>query len=113
MTVTIAGGTCAYEGPLALQAGPVAVTLDVQDLDKEKYAFSAFNLEPDKEFADLMASTIGLPPSWADMLALEETPPGEISQFEFTVEKGPVYVVCWSSPPDLAIGAVGPFTVAE
>lgn len=111
--VTIAGGTCSYDGPLALQAGAVAVTLDVQALDKEKYAFSAFNIEPEKDLADLMASTIGLPPSWVDPLYLEEVAPGERSQFEFTVEKGPVYIVCWSSPPDLAIGAIGPFNVVK
>jgi len=114
LTVTFAEGTCVYEDSLALQAGSITMTLDIQDLDKEKYAVSAFNLEPGKDFSDLMASTIeDSPPSWADMFTLRQALPGENSQFEFIVDKGPVYVVCWSSPPDLAIGAIGPFTVVE
>jgi limonene-1,2-epoxide hydrolase len=114
IAVTIAGGTCTYDGPLALQAGKVAVTLDVQDQEKEKYAFTSFNLEADKDFPDLMASTIQTgPPSWAKLLFMDEARPGEKSQFDITVEEGPVYVVCWSSPPDLAIGAIGPFAVVE
>ena len=36
-TVTFADGTCHYDGPLALQAGDLQVTVDVQDLDREKY----------------------------------------------------------------------------
>jgi hypothetical protein len=114
MTVTFAKGTCTYDGPLALQAGEIAVTMDVQDQDKEKYAFTAFNLAPDKDIADLMASTIQpAPPSWADMLSLHEVPPGKNSQFNITIENGPVYVVCWSKPPELTIGSIGPFAVAE
>jgi hypothetical protein len=114
MTVTFADGTCTYDDSLALQAGQITVTMDVQDRDKEKYAFTAFNLAPDKDFADLMASTIQAgPPSWADLLSLHEALPGENSQFNITIEKGPVYLVCWSKPPDLAIGSIGPFAVAE
>lgn len=114
MTVTIAGGTCTYEGPSALQAGPVAVTLDIQDLDKEKYALTFFNLDPGKEMADLMASTIGDQPAWTHLLALpNDKKPGEVTEFKVTMNKGPVYGVCWSSPPDLAIGGIGPFTIVE
>lgn len=110
MTVTFAEGTCTYDGPLALEAGEVAVTMDVQDQNKDKYALTFFNLEPGKGFDDLMASTIQAgPPDWANMLSLHEVSPGKNSQFNITIEKGPVYVVCWSKPPDLAIGSIGPF----
>ncbi|MFN2134489.1 MAG: nuclear transport factor 2 family protein [Candidatus Promineifilaceae bacterium] len=112
MQVTIAGGTCLYEGPLALQAGQIAVTLDVQDLDREKYALTFFTLDPGRDMVDLMASTVGDPPSWAHFLALpNDKKPGEITTFNVTMKQGPVYAVCWSSPPDLAIGRIGPFSV--
>ena len=61
---------------------------------------------------DLMASTIGSPPSWVDMRLYEELEPGKSATYTFTVEVGPVYLVCWSQPPDLTIGNAGPFAVA-
>lgn len=113
LTVTISGGTCSYDGPMTLQAGEVTVTMDVQDQDKELYALTFFTLDADKDFLDLMASTAGSgPPSWSDMILLQELGPGKNETYSFTVEEGPVYGVCWSKPPDLAIGAVGPFAVS-
>ena len=114
MTVTFANGTCSYSGPLTLRAGKIAVAVNVQDQDKDKFAFSAFTLDPDRDLADLMASTIRpAPPAWSDPLYVREILPGESSQFDLTIQEGPVYVVCWSSPPDLATGAIGPFTVVK
>jgi hypothetical protein len=112
MTVTIAGGTCSTDSPMTLKAGEVTVTLDVQDRDKSLYALTLFNLDEGKDFLDLMAATIGSPPSWVDMLLYEELEPGKSATYTFTVEQGPVYLVCWSKPPDLTIGNAGPFTVA-
>ena len=39
MAVTIADGTCTYDGPLALKAGQVAVTMDVQDQEYIRVPF--------------------------------------------------------------------------
>lgn len=114
LTVTIAGGTCTYNGPLALQAGSISVTTDVQDQDKDKYALVMFNLEPGKDMADLMASTIHeAPPAWSKTLFMREMSPGQKVQYETMIEDGPVYGICFSRPPALAIGAIGPFTVTE
>jgi hypothetical protein len=112
LTVTISGGTCIYDGPMALQAGEIRVTMDVRDQDKTLYALTFFNLDPDKDFADLMASTVRFdPPPWADMVSIHTLGAGKSATYSFTAEEGPVYLVCWSQPPDLPIGAVGPFTV--
>jgi hypothetical protein len=111
MTVTIAGGTCTTDSPPTLQAGEVTATLDVQDQDKSLYALLLFNLDADKDFLDLMAATVGMQPSWADDLLYEELGPGKSATYTFTVEQGPVYLVCFSKPPDIAIGNAGPFTV--
>ena len=112
--VTIAGGACIYEGPPVLQAGSVAVTLDVQDQDRDSYLLLFVTLDAGKDFSDLMAATIGDQPSWAHLVAMpNEKKPGESTQFDVTMKKGPVYGICMSEPPELAIGAIGPFTIVE
>jgi len=113
MTVTIAGGTCAIDNPAPLQAGETKVTLNIKDQNKDLYALTLFNLSEDKDILDLMATTTGMPPSWADMLLMEELESGKSATYTFTVEKGPVYLICWSSPPDLPIGNAGPIEVRE
>ncbi len=113
MTVTIAGGTCTIDNPAPLQAGEIKVTLNIKDQNKELYALTFFNLKDDKDILDLMASTSGTPPSWADMLLMEELEPGKSATYTFTAEKSPVYMICWSQPPALPIGNAGPIEVKE
>lgn len=115
LTVIFESGTCRYGGLKALQAGKIAVTMDVHDREKAKYGLTFFNLEPGKGPDDLMASTIlESPPSWANMITFPyEALPGERNDFSIKIDRGPVYLVCWSKPPDLAIGLIGPFEVVE
>jgi hypothetical protein len=111
LSVTIADGTCATDAPPVLRAGEVTVNLDVQDRDNSLYALTLFNLDEGRDFLDLMASTAGWQPGWADMLLMEELGPGKEATYTFTAERGPVYLVCWSKPPDIPIGNAGPFQV--
>lgn len=111
MMVTIAGGTCTIDGPAPLQAGEIKVSLNIKDQNKDLYALTMFNLDADKDFLDLMAATVGTPPSWADMLLFDELKPGTNTTYTITVEKGPLYMICWSKPPDLPIGNAGPIEV--
>jgi ketosteroid isomerase-like protein len=111
MAVTIANGSCTTDDPPALKGGEVTVTLDVQDQENSLYALTLFNLDEGKDVLDLMISTIGGPPSWLDILLLAELEPGKHAIYTFNVEKGPVYLVCWSKPPDMSIGNAGPFVV--
>jgi len=113
MTVTIASGTCMIDNPAPLQVGEIKVTLNIKDQDKDLYALTMFNLDADKDILDLMASTVGMPPSWVDILLMEEQEPGTNNTYAINVEKGPVYVICWSKPPDLPIGNAGPIEVKE
>jgi len=113
MTVTIVGGTCALDNPAPLQAGEIKVNLNIKDQNKDLYALTLFNLNEGKDFLDLMASTAGAPPAWADMLLIKELEPGKSASYTFTVEKGPVYMICWSKPPDLPIGNAGPIDVKK
>ena len=113
MTVTIAGGTCTIDNPAPLQNGEIKVTLNIKDQNKELYALTFFNLKDGKDILDLMASTSGTPPSWADMLLMEELEPGKSATYTFTAVKGPIYMICWSQPPALPIGNSGPIEVKE
>lgn len=114
LTVTLSGGTCSFDGPLTLKAGEIQVTMDVQDQDKQMYGLTFFTLDPDKDFMDLMASTVrSIPPPWSDMFSIKEIGPGKSETYRVTVTEGPVYVVCWSKPPSLPIGNIGPFEVSQ
>jgi hypothetical protein len=111
-TVIISGDTCTADNTSTLKIGEITVTLDVKDQDKDLYALTLFNLESGKDYLDLMVSTEGSPPNWLEILLYEELAPGMSETYTFTLEKGPVYLVCWSKPPDLPIGNAGPFPVA-
>jgi hypothetical protein len=114
MTVTFAGGTCTIDKPIALQAGELKITQNVKDQDNEDYALSFFTLDEDKDFPDLMASTIlSTPPSWSDMFFLRDLSPGQSATFTVNIKQGPVYMICWSGPPDLPIGNAGPIEVVS
>jgi hypothetical protein len=112
ITVTIEDGTCTTNNPVALQSGQVIINLSVKDPNKEKYALTIFTLDEGKDLLDLMASTAqASPPSWADILLLEEIGPDESATYSVNLEGEPVYLICWSQPPALPIGNVGPIMV--
>jgi len=113
LTITIADGSCAYDGPMTLQAGNVLLNVEVQDQQKEKYAVGFFTLDEDKDMIDLMASTNrDSPPPWSRMVFLTEQDPNESQTYDnLMVEEGLLYMICFSKPPDVAIGNAGPFVV--
>jgi hypothetical protein len=45
------------------------------------------------------------------MIFYQEQLPGSSKSHILTVEKGPLYAVCWSSPPDRVIRGIGPVDV--
>ena len=111
ITVTIADGICTTDLNAPLQAGQVTVNVDVQDQDKSGYALILFALDPGKDMLDAMVATYGLPPSWMDFPLYREIMPGKSATYKATIENGPVYGACFSKPPDIVIGAMGPFEV--
>lgn len=111
MVVTIVDGTCLLDQSTPLQAGEINITWKIADVNKDQYALTLFTLNEDKDLLDLMSTTAGVPPSWADMLFIEELNPGESQMYTFNVEKGPIYMICWSNPPDLPIGNAGPIEI--
>jgi ketosteroid isomerase-like protein len=112
VTVTISDGTCGYNGPMILKAGKLTVNVNATDRAKEKYAVSFLTLNADKDIVDLMASTsLPYPASWSNMVFIKELGPNESQNGSFTAAVGRLYLVCWSNPPDIAIGSAGPFEV--
>jgi ketosteroid isomerase-like protein len=113
VTITIANNTCAYDGPMTLQAGELTVNVEMQDHGWDKYAVSFFTLDEGKDMIDLMASTYNPgPPSWSNMVFLKELVPDENQPHQsFVIEEGLLYMVCWAGTPDTAIGNAGPFVV--
>jgi hypothetical protein len=97
---------------MVLQAGEIKVNVDATGEDKKAYGLTFFTLDAGKDIVDLMAGTsLPSPPSWSNMLTLWEVDPGTSETNTLTVAEGPLYLVCWSKPPDLAVGNVGPFEV--
>lgn len=113
VAITFADGTCSYDGPLTLQAGPLAVTASAQDLNWDKYAVAFFTLDEGKDLLDLMASTYRpSPPPWARMVFLKELGPKESwTSPDLQVNEGLLYMVCFGGSPDTTIGNAGPFVV--
>jgi len=112
MTVTIAGGSCTTDNPASLKAGEVKVNVNVAENEQKKYAVALFTLDEGKDMLDLMASTaLDMPPGWSHTLLMKELDAGEQASYTTAVKEGQVYLVCFSQPPDLAIGNAGPILV--
>lgn len=112
LTIIISDGTCSYKGSMTLKTGQINVTVNVQDQEKTAYALTFFTLDSGKDFMDLMASTVQpSPPTWSNMFSIVELAPGTSKNYNFTAKEEPIYLVCWSKYPELAIGNAGPFEV--
>ncbi len=111
LTVTFADGLCTVAGPMAVRAGALQVTVEVKDDAREAHAVIFATLAEGKDFADLMASTTGLPPDWAAIGHYEEVGPASTATYTIQVDEGPLYGICWARPPDHPIGNFGPLAV--
>ena len=113
MTVTIAGGVCTTDNPVALKAGEVTVNVNVEDQDRSDYAVGLFNLDPGKDLLDLTVALYSVLPNWSEFLLEVYPGPGQSETYTFTLENGPVYMICLSKPPDIIIGNAGPIPVVQ
>jgi hypothetical protein len=120
ITVTFEGGKCAYAGPKTVPSGQVInVTMDVKDQDKVAYAVYFMSLDAGKTFDDLKEAAMKLsaPPSWAHTEGASEGGlPGKINTFTTFITKGlkgPLYLLCFSKPPDNLIGSYGPIEASQ
>ena len=92
--------------------GEIKVTWDVKDQNQKTYGLTFFTLDRDKDLIDLMAATARpVPPDWSNLMMYQEQGPNTSQTYSLKADQGPVYIVCWSKPPDITIGNVGPFEV--
>jgi hypothetical protein len=114
MTVAFEGGKCTYAGPKVIQPGEINVTMDIKDLDKQVYALYLLTLDQGKTINDLDAWPSTDKPTWAQIVNGSESGfSGQRNTFAVTVQKGPIYLACFSSPPEAKIGALGPIEVGK
>jgi hypothetical protein len=115
LTVTFKNDLCSYNGAMAIKAGEVSVTMVVkhQELDA---GMVVLTLDEGKTIDDLNAAPDNYgQPLWSHRVGEAErhVHPGERYTFKFTIETGPIYLVCFSGPPDTAIGVLGPIEVVK
>jgi hypothetical protein len=109
---------CIYEGPEVLPNGATTVIMNMQELDKYQLANAAvfFTLDPGYDLQDLVdAIWMPSPPEWAHEVFKREAYPGEVTEFDFTIDGGPLYYVCLSGESEESsklVGKGGPLEVS-
>jgi len=115
LTVTFKDNHCSYNGAQAVATGELSVTMEVKEQGSDA-GLVILNLDPGKTLADLKAwpSNYSDPP-WSHRAG--EAPHyvhrGERYTFKSTIETGPIYLVCFSGPPAVPIGLLGPIEVRK
>ncbi len=114
ITVTFEGNQCIYTGPAAVPVGELSLTMIVKDQGHESFAVYVLTLDPDKTPDDLKAWPSTDKPGWAQIVTwLEGGASGNRSIFNANAEKGPIYLACFSKPPEAKVGVLGPIRVGK
>jgi hypothetical protein len=111
ITVTMVGGTCKLEGTKQVYPDTFRIALVGGDLSVEFYGLAVVSLADGKTLADLEGAGPAQPP-WVRMLTDFNTAPGQRTVQSVTVDANPVFLVCFTSPPEKAIGRLGPIEIA-
>jgi inosine-uridine nucleoside N-ribohydrolase len=110
MSVAIEGDKCTYSGPKNIATGQIAIDWNV-DNAHGKYALVVATLDKDKTFADLDAWPSTDQPPWLQIVTYVEATSGNHSTVTADVEDGPIYIVCFTAPPEEKMGTLGPIEV--
>ena len=110
MSVAIEGDKCTYSGPETIAAGQIAIDWNVDEAH-DIYGLAVVTLDEGKTSADLDAWPSTDPPSWLQVVAFSDATPGSHSTVTARVEKGPIYFVCFTLPPDKKMGTLGPIEI--
>jgi pyrimidine-specific ribonucleoside hydrolase len=110
MAVRMEGDQCAYNGPQEIEVGQIAMDWNVDEVH-DKYGLVVATLDKGKTFADLDAWPSADQPPWLQVVAYAEANPGSHSTVTADVEEGPIYLVCFTAPPDKKMGVLGPIEV--
>jgi inosine-uridine nucleoside N-ribohydrolase len=110
-TVIFDADQCTYTGPASIPAGKFTFDWIVKDKKRDQYGLVAATLKPGKTFEDLEAWPTTDPPSWLNIIGLTEAGPKSQQSVTYQITDGPVYFVCFYTPPDTKFGVIRPITV--
>lgn len=112
ITVTFQGEKCHYDGPERVPAGRLRLTLDVRDQAAyDGYAVVAVTLKEGKTREDLVSWTSAYPPPWTHGHGAVLVPRGELGWQEVWLDRGPLYMVCFTGDPGRKTDLLGPIEV--
>jgi hypothetical protein len=112
VTVTFQGEKCHYDGPERVPAGRFRLTLDVRDqVAYDGYAVVAVTLKEGKTHEDLLAWPSADPPPWTHGHGAVLVPRGELGWQEVWLDRGPLYMVCFTGDPGRKTDLLGPIEV--
>jgi hypothetical protein len=111
ITVTMIGGTCKLEGAQQVYPDTFSIALVGGDQSVAVYSLALVSLAEGKTLADLQGPGTAQPP-WVRLLTDFSTAPGQRTVQSVKVDANPVFLVCFTSPPDKAVGALGPIEIA-
>ena len=111
MTITFDGNGCTYDGPQSVPAGKITVDMVFKNKEHDKFALVIATLNEGKAFEDLDQWPTTDPPPWLTIVDGWETPPDSTKQVTAQIANGPLYFVCFYSPPDTKYGTLGPVAV--
>ena len=111
MTITFDGNECTYDGPQSVPAGKITVDMVFKNKEHDRFALVIATLDEGKTFEDLDQWPTTDPPPWLTIVDGWETPPDSTKQVTAQIANGPLYFVCFYSPPDTKYGTLGPVAV--
>jgi inosine-uridine nucleoside N-ribohydrolase len=110
-TVIFDGDQCTYTGPASIPAGKFTFDWIVKDNKHDQYGLVAATLKPGKTFEDLDAWPASDPPAWLTIIRLTEAGPKSQQSVTYQITEGPVYFVCFYTPPDTKFDVIRPIAV--
>jgi hypothetical protein len=114
IAVRISGDGCKLEAPKPVYPATFTIAL-VGEANKAGYSYglTVISLAEGKTLEDLKQTKGTSPPAWVTVEGAIGGDPGVTTQATVTVSKGPIYMVCWTQPPERAIGRLGPVEIAK
>ena len=110
-TISIDGDKCTYTGPQSIPTGKVTIDWVVNNKDHDKYGLVIVTLNEGKTFEDIDKWPSSDPPPWITIVGIAEAAPNSRQQVTAQITEGPIYFVCFYSPPDTKFDTSGPVAV--
>lgn len=111
MTIRFDGSGCTYDGPETVSVGQLIANIDNQS--QKNFGLAIVRLEEGKTFEDLDVWPSVDKPPWAELIIFAAVSPLGRSTLVADVTEGPIFLVCFTAPPEAKIGVLGPVEVRD